>query len=108
MHREELSATRALYDAAAAPQGRPLIIFNGELDRLRGGYYPSWGFPELAKLTREFLPSVECAYYVSGGGWLVAPAGCSLAARHTALLTPLCVLPLARTTDSQLQGHAAR
>ena len=37
---EELSATRELYDAAAAPKGRALIIFNGELDRLRGGYYP--------------------------------------------------------------------
>lgn len=37
---EELSATRQLWDAAAAPEGRPLIIFNGELDRLRGGYYP--------------------------------------------------------------------
>jgi hypothetical protein len=37
---EELSSTRQLWDAAAAPADRPLIIFNGELDRLRGGYYP--------------------------------------------------------------------
>eukprot|EP00775_Hariotina_reticulata_P008988 gene8988-9161_t len=62
--REELSATRQLYDAAAAPQGRPLIIFNGELDRLRGGYYPGLFFPELAKITAEFLPNVEAAYYI--------------------------------------------
>ena len=62
--REELSATRELYDNAAAPSGRPLIIFNGELDRLRGGYYPAWGFPELAKISKEFLPQVECAYFI--------------------------------------------
>eukprot|EP00879_Flechtneria_rotunda_P006345 GHRR01006669.1.p1 GENE.GHRR01006669.1~~GHRR01006669.1.p1 ORF type:complete len:315 (+),score=91.74 GHRR01006669.1:319-1263(+) len=62
--REELSATRQLYDAAAGPKGRPLIIFNGELDRLRGGYYPGLFFPELAKITEEFLPKVEAAYYI--------------------------------------------
>jgi hypothetical protein len=61
---EELTATRELYDNAAAPNDRPLIIFNGELDRLRGGYYPAWGFPELAKLSKEFLPKVECAYFI--------------------------------------------
>jgi hypothetical protein len=61
---EELSATRELWDNAAVPNGRPLIVFNGELDRLRGGYYPAWGFPELAKLTKEWLPQVECAYFI--------------------------------------------
>lgn len=75
---EELTATRELYDNAAALKDRPLIIFNGELDRLRGGYYPSWGFPELAKLSKEFLPQVECAYFIHnfkgsrpGKGWMV-------------------------------------
>eukprot|EP00878_Enallax_costatus_P018746 GHUV01019751.1.p1 GENE.GHUV01019751.1~~GHUV01019751.1.p1 ORF type:complete len:174 (+),score=40.97 GHUV01019751.1:1439-1960(+) len=62
--REELSATRQLWDAAAKPKDRPLIIFNGELDRLRGGYYPGLFFPELAKLTSEFLPQVVTAYYI--------------------------------------------
>lgn len=77
--REELSATRELYDNAAAPSGRPLIIFNGELDRLRGGYYPGVFFPELAKLTNEFLPQVMQQHYSlcwrevgDEGGWMCA------------------------------------
>lgn len=24
----------------------------------------AWGFPELAKLSKEFLPQVECAYFI--------------------------------------------
>jgi len=62
--REEMSAVRQLYDDAAKQQQRPLIIFNGELDRLRGGYYPGLFFPELAKITSEFLPKFETAYYI--------------------------------------------
>jgi hypothetical protein len=30
----------------------------------RGGYYPGLFFPELAKITAEFLPSMEAAYYI--------------------------------------------
>lgn len=44
-----------------APSPRPLIIFNGELDRTRGGYYPSFAFGELAKLSKDFIPDVRAA-----------------------------------------------
>jgi hypothetical protein len=59
-----MSAVRQLYEDAAKQQQRPLIIFNGELDRLRGGYYPGLFFPELAKITSELLPRFETAYYI--------------------------------------------
>eukprot|EP00798_Chlamydomonas_sp_ICE-L_P010012 gene10012-7898_t len=36
--REEMSAVRDLYEKKAEAAGIPIIIFNGELDRLRGGY----------------------------------------------------------------------
>ncbi len=38
---------------------RPLIVFNGELDRIRGGYYPAFAFGELAKLSKTFIPNVS-------------------------------------------------
>lgn len=57
---EELCAARSLWDAVAAdPSGPPFVLFNAELDRLRGGYYPSLFFPELARLTHEWLPQVR-------------------------------------------------
>jgi hypothetical protein len=37
---------------------RPLVVFNGELDRIRGGYYPSFAFGELSKLSKDFIPKV--------------------------------------------------
>ena len=44
-------------------------MFNGELDRIRGGYYPAFAFGELAKLGREFIPKVAAARArVLGGG----------------------------------------
>ena len=38
-----------LYERRAAAAGVPIVVFNGELDRIRGGYYPSFFFPALAK-----------------------------------------------------------
>eukprot|EP00198_Chlamydomonas_reinhardtii_P009381 XP_001698718.1 predicted protein [Chlamydomonas reinhardtii] len=46
--REELSAVYELYQQKAKARGMPIVIFNGELDRVRGGYYPSVFFPEIA------------------------------------------------------------
>lgn len=42
----------------------PLLGPQGELDRVRGGYYPGLFFPELAKVTNEFVPLLEGAYYI--------------------------------------------
>lgn len=60
----EMVAVGELWQTAAAPRGIPLLIFNGELDRLRNGYYPSLFYPKLARLSKELLPQLESAYYI--------------------------------------------
>ncbi|KXZ45439.1 hypothetical protein GPECTOR_54g179 [Gonium pectorale] len=62
--REELSAVYEIYEKAAKKRNVPIIIFNGELDRVRGGYYPSMFFPEIAKFGRELFPLMTTAYYI--------------------------------------------
>ena len=43
----ETLALRELDEEVCEPRGRPLLIFNGELDRFRGGYYPKWFYPKV-------------------------------------------------------------
>ncbi|GIL78471.1 hypothetical protein Vretimale_17031 [Volvox reticuliferus] len=62
--REELSAVYNLYDKVARDRKMPIIIFNGELDRVRGGYYPPVFFPEIAKFGQDLLPITTTAYYI--------------------------------------------
>jgi len=69
---------RHVLQAVAQPRGKPIIVFNGELDRLRGGYYPSLFFPELARLTNEFLPKFETAYYIHSEGPEISAPGASV------------------------------
>ena len=57
----------------------PVVIVNGNLDRLRNGYYPSFFYPELTRVSKRFYSKFTQALYlapiaVSGdrfGGWLV-------------------------------------
>lgn len=44
-----------MWDAAAKPKDKPLIIFNGELDRLRGGYYPGRGLCSVPTASEAYL-----------------------------------------------------
>lgn len=80
-----------LYKESVENTSRKLIIFNGELDRIRSGCilriilklrcsfyyifpvfffflmsedYPPFFYPKLAALTKSFLPKLEAAYYV--------------------------------------------
>jgi hypothetical protein len=53
-----------LWNEAINGTGRPLVIFNGELDRLRSNYYPALLYPKLSKVGKEFVPAIEAAYYV--------------------------------------------
>jgi hypothetical protein len=64
MNIDEMVETADLYDAAAAPTGRPIVIVNGELERIRSGYYPAWwSRTEMARL-REFTPLFTQVYYI--------------------------------------------
>ncbi|XP_058772617.1 protein LPA3-like [Vicia villosa] len=60
----EILVVEELYREAVLNTDRKLIVFNGELDRIRSGYYPPFFYPKLAELTKSFLPSMETVYYI--------------------------------------------
>ncbi|XP_010940825.1 protein LPA3 [Elaeis guineensis] len=60
----EMLVVEELYKEAVVNTDRKLIIFNGELDRIRSGYYPPFFYPKLAALAKTFLPKLETVYYV--------------------------------------------
>ena len=39
------------------------MIFNGELDRVRGGYYPRLFYPKLHQVKDRFLTKFESVYF---------------------------------------------
>ncbi|KAK3155925.1 hypothetical protein QOZ80_2AG0100490 [Eleusine coracana subsp. coracana] len=60
----EMLVVEELYKEAVVGTNRNMIIFNGELDRIRSGYYPSFFYPKLAVLSQTFLPKLETVYYI--------------------------------------------
>ncbi|KMT11447.1 hypothetical protein BVRB_5g107710 [Beta vulgaris subsp. vulgaris] len=60
----EMLVVEELYKEAVANTSRKLIVFNGELDRIRSGYYPSFFYPKLAALTKTLFPKMETVYYI--------------------------------------------
>ncbi|KAL1536371.1 protein LPA3 [Salvia divinorum] len=60
----EMLVVEELYKEAVVETSRTLIIFNGELDRIRSGYYPAFFYPKLAALTQSFFPKMETVYYI--------------------------------------------
>ena len=46
-------------------KGVPMIIINGNLDRLRNGYYPWFIYPGLTKVTKEFYCNSVQALFLS-------------------------------------------
>ncbi|KAK9267052.1 hypothetical protein L1049_003600 [Liquidambar formosana] len=60
----EMLVVEELYREAVENTARKLIIFNGELDRIRSGYYPSFFYPKLAALSKTLLPKMETIYYI--------------------------------------------
>ncbi|KAK9814690.1 hypothetical protein WJX72_009846 [[Myrmecia] bisecta] len=60
----EMIAVEELYSGAAEASGVPIIVFNGELDRIRSGYYPSLFYPKIGRLAKQFIPKFEVCYYI--------------------------------------------
>ncbi|KAL5670659.1 hypothetical protein ACJX0J_022880, partial [Zea mays] len=60
----EMLVVEELYKEAVVGTSRKLIIFNGELDRIRSGYYPAFFYPKLAELSKTFLPKLDTVYYI--------------------------------------------
>jgi len=60
----EIIAIADLYEGSARNTGRPIIVFNGELDRIRSGYYPRLVYRKLAKLADDFIPLFESTLYI--------------------------------------------
>jgi len=58
----EMLAVEKLYLQTA--NGRPIITYNGELDRIRSGYYPKFFYPKIGKLAETFIPKFEQSYYI--------------------------------------------
>ncbi|XP_066329206.1 protein LPA3-like isoform X1 [Miscanthus floridulus] len=61
----EMLVVEELYKEAVVGTNRKLIIFNGELDRIRSGYYPSFFYPKFAELSKTFLPKLDTVYYIN-------------------------------------------
>ena len=69
----EMVAVSEIYQGAALQREIPIIVFNGELDRIRSGYYPPLFYPKMGKLAKDFIPLFEQAIYIhnfkgAGGG----------------------------------------
>ena len=60
----EMVAVEEVYNAAIKGTDRPLLIFNGELDRIRTGYLPAIVYPGLARMAKQWLPEFCTAYYI--------------------------------------------
>ena len=52
---------KELWETVAAPAKAPVLVVNGELDRIRTNYYPPfWARKEMTQL-REFVPKIDAA-----------------------------------------------
>jgi hypothetical protein len=60
----EMLAVNELHESVAMKTKTPIVVYNGELDRIRSGYYPALFYPKLAALNDTFLPSFDAAYYI--------------------------------------------
>jgi hypothetical protein len=60
----ETASSSSSSSSSSSPPGRAMIVFNGELEKLREGYYPPFFYRDLAKIATEWLPRMEVAYSV--------------------------------------------
>jgi len=58
----EMIQVKEIYEAD--DRQRPIVIINGELDRIRTGYYPAFFYPRLQSAMKDFLPKVDQGLYL--------------------------------------------
>jgi len=58
----EMIAVRELADQD--DKDRPIVVINGELDRIRSGYYPAFFYPRLNSAMKGFLEDFDQALYI--------------------------------------------
>ena len=51
-------------ELSRVPREAPMVVINGNLDRLRNGYYPSLFYPGLAKVSKEFYAKATQALFL--------------------------------------------
>ena len=51
-------------ELALLPRDSPMVIINGNLDRLRNGYYPALFYPGLARVSKEFYAEATQALFL--------------------------------------------
>lgn len=68
----KLEAVNEAGTKAAGGIKPPMIVLNGSLDKIRGGYYPSIFYPGLAKAATKFLKFFEPVFYLKPmtNGWI--------------------------------------
>jgi hypothetical protein len=65
-------------EALEVEGGDPLVVINGDLDKVRGGYYPRLFYPGLWRAKVRFLSRFREVYYIkmfSNGGTLMRRYG---------------------------------
>eukprot|EP01026_Neomeris_dumetosa_P081856 TRINITY_DN92749_c0_g1_i4.p2 TRINITY_DN92749_c0_g1~~TRINITY_DN92749_c0_g1_i4.p2 ORF type:complete len:293 (+),score=47.79 TRINITY_DN92749_c0_g1_i4:3-881(+) len=60
----EMLSVEELYTDIGTEKVPTIIVFNGELDRIRSGYYPPLFYPKVGKMAKNFIPLFTSAYYI--------------------------------------------
>ena len=61
---DEMCEVAELHERVAQPTNRPIIVVNGELERVRSGYYPAFWSRKEMDILRAFCPRFEQIYYI--------------------------------------------
>jgi len=61
---DEILYVEELWRGLSDEEMKPIVVFNGELDRIRSGYYPGLFYPKIGKISKTFIPQFTQVYYI--------------------------------------------
>ena len=79
--------------AVAQPE-TTMVVINGALDKVRGGFYPAVFFPKLAATVDRFWKKFEAAFYLKPFSDKGVRENCSCFCSHSVFPSPLSVVSL--------------